>query len=78
MASQPLNNQHTTVFLKVDGELQQVSLSDVIYVEGMKDYGYFPPFRPPTDYAHDHEDGRRIVANQRFYACKPFVYCSFR
>ncbi|WP_276737753.1 LytR/AlgR family response regulator transcription factor [Prevotella pallens] len=41
MASQPLNNQHTTVFLKVDGELQQVQLDDVVYVEGMKDYVIF-------------------------------------
>ena len=38
---QPINNQHTTVFLKVDGELQQVQLDDVVYVEGMKDYVIF-------------------------------------
>ena len=41
MASQPISNQRTTVFLKVDGELQQVPLSDVVYVEGMKDYVIF-------------------------------------
>ena len=38
---QPISNQRTTVFLKADGELQQVPLTDVVYVEGMKDYVIF-------------------------------------
>ena len=30
-----------TIFLKVDGEFRQLSLSQILYVEGMKDYVMF-------------------------------------
>ena len=34
-------NNNTTLFLKVDGEYRQISLSDILYVSGMKDYVMF-------------------------------------
>ena len=40
--SNALNNvAPTSVFLRVDGELRQVAISDILYVSGMKDYVVF-------------------------------------
>ena len=36
-----LNSQFSTIFLKVDGEFRQISLDQILYVEGMKDYVMF-------------------------------------
>jgi DNA-binding LytR/AlgR family response regulator len=36
-----LNSQPSTIFLRVDGELRQLQLDDVLYVAGMKDYVMF-------------------------------------
>ena len=36
-----LNLQPSTIFLRVDGELRQLQLDDVLYVAGMKDYVMF-------------------------------------
>lgn len=42
----------TSLFLKVDGELKQVAVSDILYVSGMKDYVVF--------YL---EDGRKMITH---------------
>jgi len=36
-----VNHQPSTLFLRVDGELRQLQLDDVLYVAGMKDYVMF-------------------------------------
>ncbi len=36
-----VNRQPSTLFLRVDGELRQLQLDDVLYVAGMKDYVMF-------------------------------------
>ena len=61
MASQPVSNQRTTVFLKADGELQQVPLTDVVYVEGMKDYVIF------------HLSDRRLVTHMTMKAVEELL-----
>ena len=58
---QPINNQRTTVFLKTDGELQQVPLTDVVYVEGMKDYVIF------------HLSDRRLVTHMTMKAVEELL-----
>lgn len=58
---QPINNQRTTVFLKADGELQQVPLTDVVYVEGMKDYVIF------------HLSDRRLVTHMTMKAVEELL-----
>ena len=37
----PRTVPHESIFLKVDGEFRQVALSQILYVEGMKDYVMF-------------------------------------
>ena len=39
--SAPAEPEITTVFIKVDGALRKMELSDILYVEGMKDYVMF-------------------------------------
>ena len=58
---QPISNQRTTVFLKADGELQQVPLTDVVYVEGMKDYVIF------------HLSDRRLVTHMTMKAVEELL-----
>ena len=58
---QPINNQRTTVFLKTDGDLQQVPLTDVVYVEGMKDYVIF------------HLSDRRLVTHMTMKAVEELL-----
>ena len=58
---QPINNQRTTVFLKADRELQQVPLTDVVYVEGMKDYVIF------------HLSDRRLVTHMTMKAVEELL-----
>ena len=58
---QPINNQRTTVCLKADGELQQVPLTDVVYVEGMKDYVIF------------HLSDRRLVTHMTMKAVEELL-----
>ncbi|WP_315358519.1 LytTR family DNA-binding domain-containing protein [Prevotella nigrescens] len=58
---QPINNQRTTVFLKADGEFQQVPLTDVVYVEGMKDYVIF------------HLSDRRLVTHMTMKAVEELL-----
>lgn len=50
-----------TIFLKVDGEYQQVSLSNVLYVSGMKDYVMF------------YLDDKRQLAVEQGKASRPLV-----
>lgn len=59
--TQPINNQRTTVFLKADRELQQVPLTDVVYVEGMKDYVIF------------HLSDRRLVTHMTMKAVEELL-----
>ena len=40
-AAQSTQEAKTAVFLKVDGSLRKVNLSEILYVEGMKDYVMF-------------------------------------
>ena len=40
-APQMPTSESTTIFLKVDGEYRQLALSQILYVEGMKDYVMF-------------------------------------
>ena len=40
-APQMPTSEPTTIFLKVDGEYRQLALSQILYVEGMKDYVMF-------------------------------------
>ena len=37
----PLTTNKTSMFIRVDGELRQVSFDQIVYVEGMKDYVRF-------------------------------------
>ena len=36
-----VSNEAQTIFLKVDGQLRQVAINDILYVSGMKDYVMF-------------------------------------
>ena len=36
-----VDSGHSTLFIKVDGEYRQISLADILYVAGMKDYVMF-------------------------------------
>ena len=38
---EPRNERRETMFIRVDGELRQISFDSIIYVEGMKDYVRF-------------------------------------
>ena len=38
---EPRNERRETMFIRVDGELRQISLDSIVYVEGMKDYVRF-------------------------------------
>jgi len=58
---QTTKKQKTTVFLKADGELQQVPLTDVVYVEGMKDYVIF------------HLSDRRLVTHMTMKAVEELL-----
>lgn len=49
------------MFLKADGELQQVPLTDVVYVEGMKDYVIF------------HLSDRRLVTHMTMKAVEELL-----
>ena len=37
----PITNHSSAIFVRVDGELRNITISDIIYVNGMKDYVMF-------------------------------------
>ena len=37
----PITNHPSAIFVRVDGELRNITISDIIYVNGMKDYVMF-------------------------------------
>lgn len=39
--SSPITNHPSAIFVRVDGELRNITISDIIYVNGMKDYVMF-------------------------------------